>query len=117
MVAAVPSEVAESYYNLAKTMGLKIAFIDYVGNSTYQIMKQQIGPEVSLVIQVENDSTVINIFKENVLQLQRMVPYGKSMLVNAVMERYELKYDAATAKLQNETLLHSRLMEMRLQSH
>ena len=108
MVAAVPSEVAESYYNLAKTMGLKIAFIDYVGNSTYQIMKQQIGPEVSLVIQVENDSTVINIFKENVLQLQRMVPYGKSMLVNAVMEKYELKYDAATAKLQNETLLHSR---------
>ncbi len=108
MVAAVPSEVAESYYNLAKTLGLKIAFIDYVGNSTYQIMKQQIGPEVSLVIQVENDSTVINIFKENVLQLQRMVPYGKSMLVNAVMERYGLKYDAATAKLQNETLLHSR---------
>lgn len=108
MVAAVPSEVAESYYNLAKTLGLKIAFIDYVGNSTYQIMKQQIGPEVSLVIQVENDSTVINIFKENVLQLQRMVPYGKSMLVNAVMERYELKYNAATAKLQNETLLHSR---------
>ncbi len=108
MVAAVPSEVAESYYNLAKTLGFKIAFIDYVGNSTYQIMKQQIGPEVSLVIQVENDSTVINIFKENVLQLQRMVPYGKSMLVNAVMERYGLKYDAATAKLQNETLLHSR---------
>ena len=108
MVAAVPSEVAESYYGLAKTLGLKIAFIDYVGNSTYQIMKQQIGPEVSLVIQVENDSTVINIFKENVLQLQRMVPYGKSMLVNAVMERYGLKYDAATAKLQNETLLHSR---------
>ena len=108
MVAAVPSEVVESYYGLAKALGLKVAFVDYAGNSTYQIMKQQIGPEVSLVIQVENDSTVINIFKENVLQLQRMVPYGKSMLVNAVMERYELKYDAATAKLQNETLLHSR---------
>lgn len=108
MVAAVPSEVAESYYNLAKTLGLKVAFIDYAGNSTYQIMKQQIGPEVSLVIQVENDGTVINIFKENVLQLQRMVPYGKSMLVNAVMDKYGLKYDAATAKLQNETLLHSR---------
>ena len=108
MVAAVPSEVAESYYNLAKTLGLKVAFIDYAGNSTYQIMKQQIGPEVSLVIQVENDGTVINIFKENVLQLQRMVPYGKSMLVNAVMDKYGLKYEAATAKLQNETLLHSR---------
>ena len=108
MVAAVPSEVVESYYGLAKALGLKVAFVDYAGNSTYQIMKQQIGPEVSLVIQVENDSTVINIFKENVLQLQRMVPYGKSMLVNAVMEKYGLKYEAATAKLQNETLLHSR---------
>lgn len=108
MVAAVPSEVVESYYELAKSLGLKVAFVDYAGNSTYQIMKQQIGPEVSLVIQVENDSTVINIFKDNVLQLQRMVPYGKSMLVNAVMEKYGLKYDAATAKLQAETLLHSR---------
>lgn len=108
MVAAVPSEVVESYYELAKSLGLKVAFVDYAGNSTYQIMKQQIGPEVSLVIQVENDGTVINIFKDNVLQLQRMVPYGKSMLVNAVMEKYGLKYDAATAKLQAETLLHSR---------
>lgn len=108
MVAAVPSEVVESYYGLAKALGLKVAFVDYAGNSTYQIMKQQIGPEVSLVIQVENDGTVINIFKDNVLQLQRNVPYGKSMLVNAVMEKYGLKYEAATAKLQNETLLHSR---------
>ncbi len=108
MVAAVPSEVVESYYDLAKALGLKVAFVDYAGNSTYQIMKQQIGEEVSLVIQVENDGTVINIFKENVLQLQRMVPYGKSMLVNAVMDKYGLKYDTATTKLQNETLLHSR---------
>ena len=57
--------------DLAKALGLKVAFVDYAGNSTYQIMKQQIGPEVSLVIQVENDGTVINIFKDNVLQLQR----------------------------------------------
>ena len=42
------------------------------------------------------------------MQLQRNVPYGKSMLVNAVMEKYGLKYEAATTKLQNETLLHSR---------
>lgn len=93
---------------LLRLNDLRWASIDYAGNSTYQIMKQQIGPEVSLVIQVENDGTVINIFKDNVLQLQRNVPYGKSMLVNAVMEKYGLKYEAATAKLQNETLLHSR---------
>ena len=43
MVAAVPSEVVESYYDLAKALGLKVAFVDYAGNSTYQIMKQQIG--------------------------------------------------------------------------
>ena len=108
VVVAAPANMIEQYYELAQAMGLKVAFIDYAGNSTYQIMKQQIGPEVSLVIQVENDGTVINIFKDNVLQLQRNVPYGKSMLVNAVMEKYGLKYEAATTKLQNETLLHSR---------
>lgn len=108
LVAAIPSEIVESYYKLAKMIGLKIAYVDYAGNSTYQLMKQQIGEEVSLVIQVENDGTVVNVFRNNVLQLQRIVPYGKSLLVNAVMEKYGLKYDAAVSKLQNETLLHSR---------
>lgn len=108
LVAAIPSEVVESYYALAKTLGLKVAFIDYAGNSTYQIMKQQVGEEVSLVIQIENDGTVVNIFSHNVLQLQRIVPYGKSLLVNAVMEKYGLKYEQAVAKLQDETVLHSR---------
>lgn len=108
LVAAIPTEVVESYYSLAKTLGLKVAFIDYAGNSTYQIMKQQVGEEISLVIQVENDGTVVNIFSHNVLQLQRIVPYGKSLLVNAVMEKYGLKYEAAVEKLQVETVLHSR---------
>jgi len=108
LVAAAPTEVVESYYALAKALGLKVAFVDYAGNSTYQIMRQQVGEEVSLVIQVENDGTVVNIFSHNVLQLQRTVPYGKSLLVNAVMEKYGLKYDQAVAKLQDETVLHSR---------
>lgn len=108
LVAAIPSEVVESYYDLAKRLGLKVAFVDYAGNSTYQLMRQQIGEEVSLVIQVENDATVVNIFNGGVLQLQRIVPYGKSLLVNAVMEKFGLKYEASVTKLQAETLLHSR---------
>ena len=94
-----------------------MAFVDYAGNSTYQIMKQQIGPEVSLVIQVENDGTVINIFKDNVLQLQRNVPYGKSMLVNAVMEKYGLKYEVIQQSFRMKHFFIQDLMEMRLQSH
>lgn len=109
MVAAVPSELVEAYYELAKTLGLKVAYVDYAGNSSYHISKNQIGSESTLVMQVENDKTVISIFVNNVLQIQRVVPYGKSLLVNSVMEQYRLGYDEANAKLQNETLLHSRL--------
>lgn len=108
LVAAVPTDVVESYYDLARVLGLKVSFVDYAGNSTYQLMNTQIGEEVSLVIQVENDTTVVNIYANNVLQLQRIVPYGKSLLVNAVMEQYHVDYEGAVAKLQNETLLHSR---------
>lgn len=109
VVIAAPSQFIEKYYKLAETIGFKVAFIDYAGNSTYQIMRQQIGAEVSLVVDIENDSTIINIFKENTLQLQRIIPYGKSLLVNAVMEQYGLKYDIALSRLQSEELLGSTL--------
>ena len=58
-------------------------------------------------MEIENDGTVVNIFKNNVLKLQRIVPYGKSLLVDAVMEEFDLTYEAALLKLQNEELLQS----------
>lgn len=106
LVMAAPQEMIEAYYDLASSLGLVVAAIDYVGNSTHQALKRQIDSRPSLVIQVENDTTSINIFDNNVLQLQRTIPYGKSILVNSVMEAFGLKYDLALKKLQDEDLLH-----------
>ncbi|MFR4337383.1 MAG: hypothetical protein ACLT33_04430 [Lachnospira pectinoschiza] len=115
MVAAV-HQVVESYYGLAKALGLKVAFVDYAGNSTYQIMKQQIGPGVSLVIQVENDGTVINIFRIIYCSYREMFLMESQCLLMQLWKSMDLSMRLRQQST-DETLLHSDLMEMRLQNH
>lgn len=105
VVVAAPANMIEQYYELAQAMGLKVAFIDYAGNSTYQLIKQQIDEGTNLVISIENDSTLVSIFKAGALQLQRTVHYGKTLMVKTVMDEYKLDYDQALQKLQTEYLL------------
>lgn len=107
LVAAVPGKMIDEYYDFASTMGLKIAAIDYLGNSTLQLLKLQSDVESSVMVQIENDSTIISVFDKEVLQLQRTVPYGKTMIVNAVMEKRKIfNYDVALDILQKERLIH-----------
>lgn len=108
LVAAVPSKMIEEYYDFSSTMGFKVVAIDYLGNSTLQILKVQSDVENSVMVQIENDSTIISVFTNDVLQLQRTVPYGKTMLVNAVMEKRKIfNYDVALDILTKEQLIHS----------
>jgi len=106
-VMAAPSDMIRLYYDLSSLLKFTIKAIDYAGNSTYQGLKRQIDAVPSIVIQVENDVTIVNIFDNNVLQLQRTIPYGKSVLVNAIMDAFSIKYEPAFKKLQTENLLHS----------
>lgn len=106
-VVAAPSALVETYYKLAEILGLKIADIDYAGNSTYQLLKQQISPEFNLVINIENESTVVSIFDKNALKMQRTIPYGQSVLVQAAMDTMGTESEEeALSKLQGENLLH-----------
>lgn len=106
LVMAAPSDMVETFYSLASSIGLKIESIDYIGNSTSHAIRKQIDFVSSIVIQVENDATIVNIFNNNVLELQRTIPYGKSVLVNTLMDTYNIRYEPALKKLQNEQLLH-----------
>ena len=107
MVTAVPSKMIEEYYDFSSTMGLKVVAIDYLGNSTLQLLKLQSDVASSVMVQIENDSTIISVFENDVLQLQRTVPYGKTMIVNAVMEKRKIfNYDVALDILQKEQLIH-----------
>lgn len=108
LVAAVPSKMIEEYYDFSSTMGFKVIAIDYLGNSTLQLLKVQSDVETSVMVQIENDSTIISVFTNEVLQLQRTVPYGKTMLVNAVMEKRKIfNYDVALDILTKEQLIHT----------
>lgn len=106
-VMAAPADMIEVYYDLAANLGVRIKAIDYVGNSSSQIMSNLVPAQTSAVIQVENDSTIVNIFSNNQLQMQRIIPYGKSLVVNSVMNKMKLKYDDALKAAQDMQLLHA----------
>ncbi len=107
MVVAVPSKMIEEYYDFSSTMGFKIIAVDYLGNSTLQLLKLQNDVDSAIMVQIENDATIISVFDKDVLQLQRTVPYGKTMIVNAVMEKRKIfNYDVALDILTKERLIH-----------
>ena len=107
LVMAAPEAMIGGLYELAEELKLSVTAIDYGGNSTYQALRAQIDETPCIVVWIENDSTVVNVFVNGTLQLQRTVPYGKSALVNAVMSALETDYEGALHQLQKETLLHT----------
>lgn len=86
LVFAAPSAIVESYYNLAVALGMKVKAVDYAGNSTLQLIKIQIDEKPTLIVQIGMDTTIVSIMSNNILQLQRTIPYGESLLLNAVIE-------------------------------
>lgn len=95
---AAPKNLVELYYSLAKKLEFSVETIDYSGNSIYQLLKGQIGKEYCTVINIEGEGTVVSIFDNNVLKMQRTIPYGKSILIEAVMEKYGISSEEEVKK-------------------
>lgn len=112
LVVAAPENLIKNYYNVAEMMGLDIAAMDYFGNSIYQLIRRQVNSGTNLVIQIEEQSTLINILEEDVLELQRSLPYGTTSVINAVTGN---PYFKASDKAQALQLLCSREL-IRLQA-
>lgn len=109
LVFAAPSTIVESYYNLANALGMKVKAVDYAGNSTLQLIKIQIDEKPTLVVQIGMDTTIVSIMSNNVLQLQRTIPYGESLLLNAVIESKKVSSNVAlellsTAQMVKESI-------------
>ena len=71
-----------------------------------QVAKREISAETTLVVQIQEDNSTINILKNNVLQLQRIVPYGKSMVVQTIVEEKGIDEYEAEEMLGTEELIH-----------
>lgn len=97
-LVAAPKKMVETYYALAKKLEFHIETIDYSGNSIYQLLNEQIGNEFCTVIDIEGEGTVVSIFENNVLKMQRTIPYGRTLLIETVMEKYELTTEEEVRK-------------------
>lgn len=106
LAMAAPLNIVTPYYELAKQAGLNVVAVDYLGNSTLQMLKLQIDEAPSMVIQIGNDSTIINVMKNRVLQFQRTVPYGRSAVVNAIMDTKKVSYQVAVELLSRGSIVH-----------
>lgn len=105
MVMAAPMGIVERYYDVADMLELRVLDLDYVGNSTLQLMRLQIDDSPTLSIQMGDEATIISIFNKNVLQLMRSVPYGRSTVANAIAEKRDIPYEEALTVLDNERVL------------
>ncbi len=106
LVLAAPKEIVMSCYSIGYKLGLYVERVDYAGNSAVQVAKREIGAETTLVVQIQEDNSTINILKNNVLQLQRIVPYGKSMVVQTIVEEKGIDEYEAEEMLGTEELIH-----------
>ncbi|MEE1516398.1 MAG: pilus assembly protein PilM [Lachnospiraceae bacterium] len=104
---AAAKETVEAYYKLAEKLGLTIKNIESYNNATVSFLSRQVEAETSVVIYVHDDSTTVNIYKNNILELQRNVPYGRDLVVKSVMENMEIGEEEAGNLLRTKGLIHS----------
>ena len=109
LVFAAPEGLVESYFNLARVLGMKVTAVDYAGNSTLQLIKIQIDERPTLVVQLGMDTTIVSVMNNNILQLQRTIPYGESLLLNSVMESRNVKSNVALELLSSAQIVKDSL--------
>lgn len=84
MVYAAPSSISASYQELTESAGLKLAGIDYVGDSLYQAVKQEFASGTNMILKIEEQGTLLTIVKDGELALQRNINYGVDALIDVV---------------------------------
>lgn len=111
MVFAAPSELIDSYYKLADAAGLHILSLEADGNAIFQIMKRQAKSKVSMSVQMNLSSTLVNIISENRLLLQRVVPYGINVFTEVMTQepvfQTPTENEAYTLLKRNRLLMHN----------
>lgn len=115
MVFAAPSELIDSYYTLADAAGLHIVSIEADGNAVFQVMRRQVKEGVSMSVQINQTSTLVNIMSGDKLMLQRIVPYGINVFTEVMAQepvfQTPTEEEAYTLLKRNRVILHNLNME------
>lgn len=85
LLVAIPDNLLNNYCTFADMAGLKVETFDYIGNGTIQLMSDRFL-ENAVVIQLEEQATVISILENKKLVFQRVTPYGYGATLTSVLE-------------------------------
>lgn len=76
MALACPKALLNSYDQLAQMCGWEVECFDYSSNSLYQVLRDEKSESVTMVIKIDENSTIITVLSAGKVLLQRTVAYG-----------------------------------------
>lgn len=86
MLYAVPDDLIQNHYDLAKKMHRKVVSVDCVGNSLYQWLKRSSFEDISLILQMNMTNSTITLLNNKVMGIQRTVNYGIDTFAESVLD-------------------------------
>jgi type IV pilus assembly protein PilM len=93
LLLAVPLDLLETYFDLARTMNMTLVSLDYSGNSIFQITRELKKTETNISIHINEKNTIISIMENGVLALQRTISYGADSALETLMSIDKYRYD------------------------
>lgn len=112
LLLAAPNNLIKNIYSFAEIAGLHVHAIDYIGNSTFQILKGKIGTGVNVSVQINDQTTVVNVIENDKLALQRTISYGAMNIVSAVLDNSVFEKNSnkeAIQLLMQESIINAHL--------
>lgn len=92
LLVAIPDNLLGNYVSFAQLAGLKVETFDYIGNGCIQLMCDSFVDN-AMIIQLEEQATVISILENKKLAFQRVTPYGYGVTISAVVDHPILGID------------------------
>lgn len=111
-VFAAPNSLIKNYYSIASMLKLDVIAVDYIGNSVYQVLKHTQSNKTELFIQMNEQTTLISVLRGGILKLQRTVPYGTALVIEAILHNrfFVVENEAQAAQLlYNRTYINHQL--------
>ena len=85
LLLAVPDNLLANYLSFAEISGLEIETFEYMGNCAMQFIAKNFI-EDSVIVQLEERSTIVSVVKNNKLVFQRVAPHGFDSTLIAAMD-------------------------------
>lgn len=107
LMIAVPENLLSNYYTFAREMGFSVEAFDYIGNSALSFANSYYDDD-GVVVQLQEQSTVISFIKDKKLVFQRVAPNGYGTTLGTVLDHSALgvkdEYEAFDFLLANDVL-------------